>query len=283
MHDTVRFRNRRYSPDVRRYAMDMYFPTASEVIFSGAVFLFGGYIMDKNVKKLTSLAMLAAIAFVIVALIRIPAVQFLKYEPKDVIIVIGGFIYGPLASLLISVVVSLVEMVTISSEGIIGCIMNIISTCSFACTASFIYKKNRSIKGAIAGLFSAIIVTCSVMMLWNYLITPIHMGIERDVVAKMLLPTFLPFNLVKGVLNTGITLLVYKSIVRALRRARLIEDAEKPSVEVNVANDSLDASFVDGKAKSATNTKKVSVGVYILGAFLIITGALFILVIRGII
>ena len=239
--------------------------------------------MDKKIKTLTSLAMLSAIAFVIVALIRIPAVQFLKYEPKDVIIVIGGFIYGPLASLLISVVVSLVEMVTISSEGIIGCIMNIISTCSFACTAAFIYKKNRSIKGAIVGLFVAIFVTCSVMMLWNYLITPIHMGLPRDSVAKMLLPMFLPFNLIKGALNMGITLLVYKPIVKALRRARLIEDAEKPSVLVRSANDSLDATFVEDNKKSASSSKKVSIGVYILGAFLIITGALFILVIRGII
>ena len=239
--------------------------------------------MDKNVKKLTSLAMMSAIAFVIVALIRIPAVQFLKYEPKDVIIVIGGFIYGPLASLIISTVVSLVEMITISGEGIIGCIMNIISTCSFACTASFIYKKNRSIKGAIAGLFSAIIVTCSVMMLWNYLITPIHMGLPREQVAAMLVPTFLPFNLVKGALNMGITLLVYKPIVKALRRARLIEDAEKSSVEATVANDSLDAYFVEENKKTASSSKKVSIGVYILGAFLIITGALFILVIRGII
>ena len=239
--------------------------------------------MDKNVKKLTSLAMMSAIAFVIVALIRIPAVQFLKYEPKDVIIVIGGFIYGPFASLIISTVVSLVEMITISGEGIIGCIMNIISTCSFACTASYIYKKNRSIKGAIAGLFSAIIVTCSVMMLWNYLITPIHMGLPREQVAAMLVPTFLPFNLVKGALNMGITLLVYKPIVKALRRARLIEDAEKSSVEATVANDSLDAYFVEENKKTASSSKKVSIGVYILGAFLIITGALFILVIRGII
>ena len=232
--------------------------------------------MDKKIKTLTSLAMMSAIAFVIVALIRIPAVQFLKYEPKDVIIVIGGFIYGPLASFLISAVVSLVEMVTISSEGIIGCIMNIISTCSFACTAAFIYKKNRSIKGAIVGLFVAIFVTCSVMMLWNYLITPIHMGLPRESVAAMLLPVFLPFNLVKGALNMGITLLVYKPIVNTLRKARLIEK-EDPKPTEN-ANDGIDSSFV-----AKNTTKKVGIGVYVLGAFLIITGALFILVIRGII
>ena len=44
-----------------------------------------------SVKEMVLIAMLAAIAYVIVACIRIPVVLFLKYEPKDVIITIGGF------------------------------------------------------------------------------------------------------------------------------------------------------------------------------------------------
>ena len=49
----------------------------------------------EQTKKLTVLAMLCAVAYVIVALVRIPVVMFLKYEPKDVIIAFGGFLYGP--------------------------------------------------------------------------------------------------------------------------------------------------------------------------------------------
>jgi riboflavin transporter FmnP len=70
-----------------------------------------------------------------VALVRIPVVLFLKYEPKDVVITIGGFLLGPMASLIISALVSLIEMFTISDTGPIGCLMNLLSTCSFACTA----------------------------------------------------------------------------------------------------------------------------------------------------
>ena len=44
----------------------------------------------------------------------------------------------------LSVIVSLIEMVTISENGILGCIMNIVSSCSFACTAAVIYKKKGS-------------------------------------------------------------------------------------------------------------------------------------------
>ena len=88
-----------------------------------------------SVKKLVLLAMLAAVAYIIVALVRIPVVLFLKYEPKDVVITIGGFLLGPMASFIISAVVSLIEMVTVSETGPIGCLMNLLSTCSFACTA----------------------------------------------------------------------------------------------------------------------------------------------------
>ena len=55
-----------------------------------------------NTKKIAVLAMLTALAFVAVALLRVPVFIFLKYEPKDVVIVLGGFLYGPLAAAVIS-------------------------------------------------------------------------------------------------------------------------------------------------------------------------------------
>ena len=57
---------------------------------------------DRIVKKLVLIAMLAAIAYIMVFVIRIPVVLFLKYEPKDVIITIAGFMMGPMASFIIS-------------------------------------------------------------------------------------------------------------------------------------------------------------------------------------
>ena len=61
-------------------------------------------------KKLVILAMLAAIAYLSMLLIKIPIVataSYLKYEPKDVIITLAGFMFGPLSALICSVVVCL--------------------------------------------------------------------------------------------------------------------------------------------------------------------------------
>lgn len=102
--------------------------------------------------KLVTISMLCAIAYVAVLVGRIPLVLFLKYDPKDIMITMGGFIFGPVTALFMSVIVSVLEMCTISTTGPIGCVMNIISTCSFACTASFVYQKRRTLPGAVMGL-----------------------------------------------------------------------------------------------------------------------------------
>lgn len=179
--------------------------------------------MNNKTKKLTTIGMLCALSYVAAVVGRIPLVLFLKYDPKDIIIVIGGLIFGPLTSFLIALIVSLVEMVTISDTGIIGCLMNIISSCSFACTAAFIYSKKRKLSGAIGGLFCGWSCQVVIMLLWNYLITPFYMGYPREAVVELLIPAFLPFNLIKGGLNASITMFLYKPVVTALQHFHLIE------------------------------------------------------------
>lgn len=180
----------------------------------------------EQVKKLTVLAMLCAVAYVIVALVRIPVVMFLKYEPKDVIITFGGFLYGPLAALLVTTVVSFIEMLTVSTTGWIGLVMNILSTAAFACTAAIVYRKKHTLSGAVIGLLLGSIAMTVVMLLWNYVLTPLYMGMARADVAAMLVPVFLPFNLLKSGLNSAITILLYRPLVQGLRRVGLFPRSE---------------------------------------------------------
>ena len=181
-----------------------------------------------NVKSITTLAMLTAIAYVVMILSKaLPQVSgFLQLDLKDTIICVGGFVYGPLSAAVISIVVAVVEMFTYSDSGPIGCIMNALATCAFCCTASFVYKKAHTKKGAVAGLVLGVVVLTAVMLLWNYLITPIYMEMDRAVVAAMLPTVFLPFNLVKGGLNMALILLIYKPVVTALRKARLVPESQ---------------------------------------------------------
>ncbi|MFR6040267.1 MAG: ECF transporter S component [Dysosmobacter welbionis] len=183
-----------------------------------------------NVRTITSLAMLAAIAYVVMLLSKmLPQVSgFLQMDLKDTVICIGAFLFGPLSAAVISIVVAVVEMFTVSDTGPIGCIMNVLATCAFCCTAAFVYKKFHTRKGAVIGLALGTVCLTVVMLLWNYLITPIYMKMDRTVVAAMLPTVFLPFNLVKGGLNMALILLLYKPVVTALRKARLVPESHAP-------------------------------------------------------
>ena len=169
-----------------------------------------------STKKLTVLALLSAIGFISALLLRIPVISFLKYEPKDVFITFAGFLYGPVAAFGCSVVAGMLEL-PFSDTGLIGMVMNILSTAAFACTASFLYKKRRDMYGAAIGLICGVAAMSVSMLLWNYLISPLYMGVSREEIVPMLSTVFLPFNLLKAGINAGITLLFYRPFLRVLR------------------------------------------------------------------
>lgn len=213
-----------------------------------------------NTKTMVLLAMLAAVAYLLSFFKTplIPAAPFLSYEPMDVAITIGGFLLGPMAAFAISLVASAIEALTIGDTGIIGFLMNFLSSAAFACTAAYVYKKKRSVVGAIMGLSLGSVAMILVMLLWNWLITPLYMGVPRPTVVSMLLPVFLPFNALKAGFNSALTLLLYKPLVSALRKTGLVPQT-------------------DSKPASA------KWGIYLLGVGLLLTCILLLMVLRGMI
>ena len=173
--------------------------------------------MNRKTKNITTLSMLCALAYAAAAIGRVPLVLFLKYDPKDIVIAAGGLLFGPLASASAALIVSLAEMFTISETGIIGFLMNVVSSCSFACTAAWIYRKKRTFPGAVTGLLCGWACMVLVMLAWNYFIAPIYMGYPREAVMELLISAFLPFNLIKGGLNAVITMILYKPVIAAFR------------------------------------------------------------------
>ena len=210
-----------------------------------------------NAKKIAVIGALSAIALVLVGLIRIPIVLFLSYEPKDVAIMLGGLIFGPMTALAVSVISSTLEMVFLSNTGIIGWFMNVLSTVAFTCTASYIYTKKQTMKGAIIGLLTGWSLMILVMLLWNYLITPLYMGVPRAAVLKLLPTAILPFNLFKGGINIALTLLLYKPVITALRKKQIVAGSAGP-----------------GQGKD-------SLGVILIAAVLIVSSVLLVLAVNG--
>lgn len=202
---------------------------------------------QSKTKSVALIGVFCALAYVLTFLgnmIPISVAGFLSYDPKDIIIVIAGFILGPAYTIIISLIVSLLEMITFSQTGIIGCIMNIISTVAFAGTASFVYKRKKSAFSAILGLILGTISVTIIMLLWNYFITPYYMHVPREAVAEMLLPVFLPFNLIKAGINSAIAVLTYKPVVGALRKARIVAPTQSNTKSKSKIGVSIVALFI---------------------------------------
>ena len=110
---------------------------------------------------------------------------------------------------------------------IIDVILDIISTGSFACVGAFMYKKQRTHIGDVLGLFLGSVLMVVLMMVWNYVVTPIYYNMPREALVALMIPGFLPFNAIKAILNTLLIMLLYKPIVRILRNTSLLEKSDK--------------------------------------------------------
>ena len=92
--------------------------------------------------KLAKLAMMVAISCVLVILIRIPfpPAPFLVYDPADIPIYITTFAFGPVAGVIVTLIVSLIQAFVLGGDGLYGFLMHFVATGLFAVVAGCIYK-----------------------------------------------------------------------------------------------------------------------------------------------
>ena len=178
-----------------------------------------------NLKRMSVTAMFCALAFVL-TYIKIP-VAFLSLEIKDSMIVLCTLLFGPVSGLLIAILVPFLELITHSSTGVYGLVMNILSSVTFSMVTGLIYKYKKSFYGAIVGLVSGVFAVTAVMLAANLLITPYYMGVSVQEVVVLIPKMLLPFNLVKATLNASFVLLLYKPISNVLKKTGFLRSAEQ--------------------------------------------------------
>ncbi len=176
---------------------------------------------QQRVAKLAKLGMLGAISIVLVSFIHFPifpAVAYLEYDPADIAIFMGAFAFGPLAGFGLTVVVSVIQGLTVSAQsGPYGIIMHILATGSFVLIAGTIYQRGKSRKSAVTGLIFGTLTMVVVMFGANLVVTPLFTGLPLSAI-KPLMPFILAFNFIKAGVNSVITFLLYKRISKFLHR-----------------------------------------------------------------
>lgn len=179
----------------------------------------------EKLKKIVATGMFAAFAYICCVLFHF-RVSFLSFELKDAVMAVGAMSLGPVSGAAMVLIVCCVELATIGSTGLYGFIMNLLSSMTYICVSSCIYRFRRTMRGAVAGMICASIATVAIMLVANCLITPFYMHCERaDVVA--MIPTLLaPFNVTKTVFNSAVVFLLYKPVTNALARTGFLQKRE---------------------------------------------------------
>ncbi len=189
-----------------------------------------------NIRKLVVTAMLGSLATILM-LVEIPlpfiAPPFYKIDFSEVPALIGAFSLGPVAGVVIEAIKILLNFIlTSSTTGGIGEIANFVIGCAYIVPASLIYKHRKTKKNAvIAMLVATLVMTVLSVFINAYVMIPIYsnfMPLEQVIqMGKDIIPlikdtlTFCifcvaPFNLIKGVLVSIITTIIYKPLSRII-------------------------------------------------------------------
>ncbi len=181
-----------------------------------------------SVKAVAVTGVICALAYLLTFVFHFK-VSFLTFDFKDAVIALASLIYGAPYGVAAAAIVAFVEFVSISDTGIYGLIMNFLASATFAFVCGIIYKFKRKLSGAILGLILSSVAVVAVMLAANILITPFYMGVPRTAVIELLPTLILPFNAAKTVMNSAVTLLLYKPVTNALRHYGIIEKSKQPS------------------------------------------------------
>ncbi len=188
----------------------------------------------QNVRMLTMTAVLSAIAFVL-AFFEFPvplSPSFARMDLSDLPALIGAFAYGPVSGVLIELVKNALQLLT-SSTGGIGELANFIMGSSFVVAAGLIYKHHKTKKTAILACLIASVIMGVVATVVNYfLLLPVFeafMPLDQLIASfgefmpfiktklDVVLFNAFPFNLLKGIGISIVTMLLYKRLTPILK------------------------------------------------------------------
>lgn len=204
----------------------------------------------KNIKlnRMVKISLLSVMAFLLMFLeIPLPIFPgFLKIDISDLPALLGAFAMGPVAGVVIELLKNILHVVLKGTQsGLVGEFANFTVGAIFVLVSGYIYKLNKTKKTAIISLFTGVLAFSIGATILNYFVfLPLYavafkMPVDAFVamgtavnsninsLLDFVLLSILPFNLLKGVVVSAITIPVYKSVSGYLQSEELAADQKK--------------------------------------------------------
>ena len=192
-----------------------------------------------SVKMITKIALLSALAGVLM-LFEAPlwfAPSFYKLDLSELAVLMGGLTMGPMAAALIELMKILLNFVLNGTiTGGVGELGNFIVGCAFVVPVAFVYQKWHNKIGMLAGMAVGIVCLVALGSVVNYFVLlPVYAVVYGQPLEAFIamghalnpaivdLQTFIlyavaPFNLLKGVVISILTGLLYNRIGKHLEK-----------------------------------------------------------------
>lgn len=192
-----------------------------------------------KLRTMVQIAMLSAVSAVLMMFefpIPFLAPPFIKMDFSEIPVLVGTFAMGSLAGVVIELLKNILHFVTYgTTTGGIGELSNFFIGCAFAVPAGIFYRKRKTRKNAVLGMAAGTLLMVIMGCLSNaFVMFPLYsvvMGIPMDSFIAMgtaihpaidnmvtfVVLCMVPFNLVKGIIISMITLLLYKRLKVVLK------------------------------------------------------------------
>lgn len=168
----------------------------------------------KNLINLVLTALFTALSVVSIFLLRVPLIPsapFLEYDMADVIVLLCTMLIGTGAGSVSLFIVCIIQAFLLGGNGIIGFFMHFVASEAMVLIIGFVCRRGTKIGRLAIGALLATLAMTLLMIPLNLIFTGIFMGTPMNVVAGMLIPAIIPFNLLKGALNCTAAVLLYKA------------------------------------------------------------------------
>ena len=144
----------------------------------------------------------------------IPGVQWLEYDPSGIVCLIAGFALGPSAAAIVSVIGALPHLFITPW----GALMAILVSLAMSVPASIVYRRSKTVKGALAGVVLGAVVALLAAIVGNIIVTPFYAHMTTMQVVALIVPALLPFNLLKFTIHGVVTMLAYRPVCALIER-----------------------------------------------------------------
>ena len=164
-------------------------------------------------------AIMAALGVLLMLFLRFPllpvAAPWLIYDLGDLAAILAGLIAAPVHAIIVLLIICIVQMATPNASGFWGFVMHFVASGVMVIVPALVWQRKKNRSSLILGLVGGVIALIIIMIPLNIIITPIFTGASVEAVLEMIMPIIVPFNLIKGLLNTVFSYLIFAALLRA--------------------------------------------------------------------